>query len=170
MTTRLCNTCNTTKELELFPIQKMGKYGRNAQCKACVSIRNKARYDSKKEEICKQVKEYRAVNRDRVLIAKREYAKKAYRKNRPQRNAITRQYQANKIKRTPKWLSKEQKLDIQKFYEEAHRLTESLGSRYVVDHIVPLQGKTVSGLHVPWNLQILSKEDNSSKSNIFLPS
>ena len=170
MTTRLCNTCNTIKELGMFPIQKMNKYGRGAQCKLCVSIRNKARYELKKEAIRQQVKEYRATNRDRVLIARREYSKKYYIKNKPQRNAIGRQYQANKIKRTPKWLSKEQKVEVQKFYEEAHRLTASLGRRYVVDHIVPLQGRTVSGLHVPWNLQILTKEDNSSKSNIFLHS
>jgi 5-methylcytosine-specific restriction endonuclease McrA len=66
----------------------------------------------------------------------------------------------------PSWLTQEQKKQIKDIYVEAKRKSGYLPYRvYHVDHIIPLQGNDVCGLHVPWNLQILSAEDNLRKSN-----
>ena len=75
-------------------------------------------------------------------------------------------YHASKLQRTPKWANMEK---IKKFYIQAHELTESTGIEHAVDHIIPLQGEFISGLHIETNLQILTKSKNSSKSNKFVP-
>ena len=78
------------------------------------------------------------------------------------KNARVRTYQAAKLKRTIKGIAKQFFLP---FYREARLLTKETGKRHEVDHIIPLQGKDVCGLHVPWNLQILVGKENTSKHN-----
>jgi hypothetical protein len=72
---------------------------------------------------------------------------------------------ANKLQRTPKWLTKDDYSKIAEFYKKAKELTKETNIKYHVDHIIPLQGKTVSGLHVPWNLQVITALKNMQKSN-----
>jgi 5-methylcytosine-specific restriction endonuclease McrA len=69
---------------------------------------------------------------------------------------------------TPPWITKDQKLQMRQMYLEAQRLTKLTGERYVVDHIVPLINESVCGLHVPWNLRIMTQEENLKKSNKLL--
>ena len=66
---------------------------------------------------------------------------------------------------TPKWLTKEDKRAIRQLYIDAMTVTRITGVPYVVDHIIPLLGETVSGLHVPQNLQVMTREENLKKSN-----
>ena len=80
-------------------------------------------------------------------------------------NALRAKRHAAKLQATPPWLTTEQLKQITQFYIEARRLFELDGVRRHVDHIYPLQGKTCSGLHVPWNLQILTKTENLKKRN-----
>ena len=66
---------------------------------------------------------------------------------------------------TPKWLTKEERLQMRELYVQAQKLTAVTGERYVVDHIVPLRGESVCGLHVPWNLRVITQDENLKKSN-----
>jgi hypothetical protein len=69
---------------------------------------------------------------------------------------------------TPPWITRKQKLEIRQLYQIAITMTQTTGERYVVDHIIPLQGETVCGLHVPWNLRVTTQEENLKKSNKIL--
>ena len=80
-------------------------------------------------------------------------------------NSWTAKRNANKLQRTPSWLTKEHLEEIKEFYVMAKELEDVFPWKQNVDHIVPLQGTTVSGLHVPWNLQILSAKANIEKGN-----
>ena len=71
---------------------------------------------------------------------------------------------------TPKWITPEQKLAMRQLYLHAQALTKMTGERYVVDHIIPLISPDVCGLHVPWNLRVITQEENLKKSNKLLDS
>ena len=66
---------------------------------------------------------------------------------------------------TPKWLTTEQKMEIRLKYRLAIELSRRLGVPHAVDHIIPLQGEEVCGLHVPWNMEVITQEKNLKKSN-----
>lgn len=83
--------------------------------------------------------------------------------NRDKSAARTAKRRARKLLATPKWLTKDDWTLIDSFYVESSRLTRETGIRYAVDHIHPLQGKFVCGLHVPWNLQVLTDDENTRK-------
>lgn len=84
------------------------------------------------------------------------------------RAALVRHHAAKrrceKLKRTPAWTDMRA---IRALYVEARRLTATTGIQHHVDHVIPLQGRLVSGLHVPGNLQILTGSENSRKKNTF---
>lgn len=106
-------------------------------------------------------KKWRDENKDKEVAASARYSKKYPEK----RAALRAKRRASERNRTPNWLTKEQLSDIQKLYGESSRLSKLTGVKFNVDHIVPLQGKHVSGLHVPWNLQVLPYYDNIAKGN-----
>lgn len=108
--------------------------------------------------------EWRFANPDKVLAQRP--LKQAYKKANPHKSAAhVAARRAAKMFRTPKWLTKDHLWMINEAYELAALRARSTGCSWHVDHIVPLQGKDVSGLHVPWNLQVIPWRDNVSKGN-----
>lgn len=115
--------------------------------------RPKPTYKSTKEYQAVQKKIYRQENKERL----QEYYQKVSKTDRYKklRRARENKRRAAKLKRTVSWAN----LDVIK------EIYLNCPEGYHVDHIVPLQGINVSGLHVENNLQYLPASENISKSN-----
>lgn len=101
-------------------------------------------------------------------IAKYHLAKKNHwgtRLSKSERCAIQAARNTAKINATPAWLSLKQRNDIAAIYADAAIQTAQTGIPHEVDHIVPLRGKQVCGLHVAWNLRVITASENRAKSN-----
>jgi len=93
---------------------------------------------------------------------------KTWRKNNPVKVlSYTRASQTKRKLRYPKWLTKDDRWMIEQAYELAATRTKMFGFPWHVDHIIPLQGTVVSGLHTPYNLQVIPGADNVRKANKF---
>ena len=151
-------------------------------CVECRRLEHQASYINRKEYFVEynrsekgtaNKRKYYEANKDLVIAKalahsaekKRERRAKWVKENPEKKRALTNARRRRYKQATPKWLTKEQKTEIRQFYTEAQRLMKETGRRFEVDHIEPIQGEDVCGLNVPWNLQILLKEENLKKSN-----
>lgn len=179
MLNKTCTVCCLEKDLESFYKTKDGKFGRHSMCKSCLLSKNKENRDKNKARDRVKKQAYYLVNKEAIG----ERNRKNYLANRESRLETNRRWKKlnyhkvissvslrkEKIRiATPKWLSPQQKTEIENFYWLAKDLSVVSGEAYHVDHIVPLRGKDVCGLHVPWNLQVLPADINLAKSNNLL--
>jgi hypothetical protein len=108
------------------------------------------------------------------LAANPEYAEKRrlqskewFKNNTGVAKAKRARRRASERNATPDWLTAIHKAQIDQFYEVSTALDMQTGVKHHVDHIVPLKAKIASGLHVPWNLQILTATENLRKNNSY---
>lgn len=140
--------------------------------------KDRQRYHATGERKLSQMRASRAAH----VEERREYDRRRYHENPARRAAqfaqVDRWWRANKGKRneytarrrswikraTPLWLTDDDWKQIKAIYREA----AAREGDWHVDHITPLRGKTVCGLHVPSNLQILPGDENRRKRNAFV--
>lgn len=129
-----------------------------------------------KSETKTRVAEWHAKNPDRVSSSRKKGQEqnkeqaaqnaKNYAKANPEwKAAHCAKRRSRKLRACPLWLTQEQLDEIEVFYKLAKTKFKETGIPHHVDHIIPLQGKKVSGLHVPWNLQVITASENSKKNN-----
>lgn len=126
-------------------------------CPANVRLRKIYHY-----EVNKDVYKSRASSRPAEKLREHRRAWKAKNKGAIAANVAARKRHIRLA--TPKWLTKEQQAQIKAFYLEAERLKSETGIDHEVDHIVPVRGGIVSGLHVPWNLRVITAAENQLKN------
>lgn len=140
---KTCLICHQSLDESQFSYCRTGRRGLHPWCKPCVSAYNKSRYVP--------------VDRKKILpftppqnLTQQRRAAPGY------KAAQSVWYALAKKRRLPKWLTIDDVLPL-------YVLASKWG--LTVDHIVPLNGKNISGLHVPWNLQLMSRSENSRKGN-----
>lgn len=164
-----CGSCRRIKRFEDFHTRRASHDGIAFKCIDCVRAylldRRKANPDEFKEwyrrnvdHNSKRYKKYREANKEKVSQLYRSWAK-----NNPHKvRALSAKRNARKLNATPAWADQ---TVIASIYAEAVRLTRETGIKHEVDHIYPLQGRLVCGLHCEDNLQILTKVENIRKHN-----
>lgn len=174
---KTCSKCCTPKDRSEFNRKSDAKDGLYPLCKACVKIKNAKRVAADPEANARQVVEWNRRNADRRREIARGYARRNSKANALRSSEWARAnpgkvsakaaaYVGAKLQATPAWadLSK-----IASFYEKAAELAKKTGIDYHVDHVVPLRGKVVCGLHCESNLKIITASENRSKSNRYWP-
>jgi len=147
----------------LFHKDATRKDGYRNICKVCVAAYMQAHHVKNQAHIVAKAVKWVAENRAKHNAKCSQWAKQ----NAAKVNARTARRYASKTQATPKWMSPDDYWMIEQAYELAALRTKMFGVSWEVDHIVPLRGKTVSGLHTPWNLQVVTQAENRRKSNSF---
>lgn len=190
---KACASCAAIKPLVEYPKNARNKDGRDSSCRPCCAEKTRAwrskspeaaraseelwrkrNADAVRDRQTKYSRLWRQENREKVCtatakwrsknqVAVKDYSQKHMRENPEQYAAKAAKRRATLLQATPKWLTSEHHRDIAAKYLEARLLTERTGEAYHVDHISPLKGKWSCGLHVPWNLQVITAVENQRK-------
>jgi hypothetical protein len=179
---RICRQCLIEKPIELFRVMKKSKsQHRLTKCSQCYYEDKKLAIQmglKEKEHKVKNDKTYREKNRKRIQAVQAIWrennkdkvaisSKRTKLKNIDNVNSLTAKRRACKLQRIPSWTTETDKWMLREIHALALLRTKLTGVKWHVDHIIPLQGELVSGLHTPFNMQVIPATKNIIKGNKF---
>ena len=173
--TKWCKYCARHLDVDAFHARKMSPDGLGYKCKACTKDYAAAQYLKDPDRFKAKAKKWVLKNRTKRRLIQSRWSKL----NRDKENAGMRRRYAlnparakqvsaenNALRRSGRHpLAAFYQKEIKEFYRVSAAVTKVTGIAHTVDHIVPLKNSVVCGLHVPWNLRILPKTENSAKHN-----
>lgn len=167
---KTCTKCSETKPLDAFYKAKTSADGRHGSCKLCFRVTESKRYFDNRDRAKAVKAKYASANADKMRAYKKEwtqanedevrmYFRHWRKKNSGKVRAYRAKRRATQIQRTPAWAD----------HAEIARIYAECPKGYHVDHVFPLNGAKVSGLHVAGNLQYLPASTNLTKGNKYEP-
>jgi len=173
-----CKSCRSKKSKKHYQenrdvdIERVKKYYR--ENRDVILEKNRKQYQENRDVFLERSRKYRQENRNVLLERSRKYRQenqdvaKAWSKANPELvSAYAASRRARKKQAQPPWLTEEHINQIKVKYKNSKRMKKLTGILHHVDHIVPLSGENVCGLHVPWNLQVIPAKHNLEKNNRF---
>lgn len=156
--------------------EKVREYHRNYQNTEAYKEGRKEYKAENSERIKSWYQEHYLKNKDKIIaqqLARRALfpeehkarSSRHYFNNKSQYRAKDAKRRAQEMSATPKWLSEAHIEQMKDIYRKCEEMTRETGEAHNVDHLYPLQGKNVCGLHVPWNLVVIPHKENMSKGN-----
>jgi hypothetical protein len=193
MDVKQCIKCREHKLAEHFYKNERYKDGLTSWCKACKSEQGKAWRAQNKERVLELGKQYRIAKKDQISAKRRQWRKEnaeaetardlqRRRKNPARHRARSARWaaenrdavnsksavrRARSKKAQPAWLTSHEHGQILLRYKEARVMAALTGVPHEVDHIIPINGDLVCGLHVPWNLRVIPMRENRRKAKKF---
>jgi hypothetical protein len=161
MADQRCYICKEYLSVDLFNKDKHTKSGFSRSCRKCARLRARDYYSRNKEKRNSATSANYYKNHEQNKFKARQY----YYKNKDIVFSNCAKRRTAKLKAIPCWIDKLHEDRIKSIYRACINATKSTGKKHHVDHIIPLQGSTVCGLHVWWNLRIMPAEQNLSKGN-----
>lgn len=175
MMNKICTKCSESKSLNDYYIARGNHI---SWCKSCSKVISKEMNEKFHEERKAKKREHYRLNKEKILLKTKEKYKenketflrnnKKWADKNGHALALRNINRYRQIKKqTIKCLPNKYLLEMKDIYKKALEMTLATGTRWEVDHIIPIRGEKVSGLHVPWNLQVIKMSENRSKSNKF---
>ena len=164
---KICSKCKQDKPLFDFGKHSRNKDGLQYYCKTCrISVCAKS-FSKISDEIKSKrnasTRKWKQENKDFVY----EYNKKYKSDHSNLMSQLEKKRQIRLKNATPSWLTEFDLLKMKCYYQVASMYSRESSQKWSVDHIIPLQGKNVCGLHVPSNLRIIPTSENTKKSNLY---
>ena len=178
VTEKTCCLCNVFMKTDGNFLKLKTRY--HSWCNDCRKKKKKKWNEANKDYVNQAAKEWHYLNYAKYKEKKiayqskwqkenlekvKQYRKKCYQNNKIKSFANSAKYRARKRNAVPNWMTQEMQFEIETLYKIAKELTKNTGISHEVDHIIPLKSDIVCGLHVPWNMQVLTRYENRSKRN-----